>query len=530
MPVFNERGLMPPAPTGALVVLSSGESGQEEGSGSEATREAAGETSPPHLADLLRTLPNDDVAGEHPVRESPHPTGVTTRSKGTPEEAAGRGTEEEQTSADLPRRCLRFAPVGPTAGPTPVVKKKKGVTATFETQQPAAAVPPPTRKDGDGSRASAAGSSSRGAEACPQEKAISIAKPALEAPTPSSPAEVTKAQEPPVPSAATSAQALVPTPSLPPSIVSLGRDPPAPSDALEDADRRVASGRLELVSGWLRSDASVRAAWSQAVAASEEGKQAADLAAAAREAALKDAEAAKERRRVAEAELETLLNERATEARQREAWEEKLKAREDAVASRDTELEQSARAQVTERDCLEKPKNEVEGEKALMEAKANILANHRAAFDSLEKRSRKALRELYGRGLKEPLVTAEEGPTELLPQLVKALEGVAAGVGPMVEGEARALSASAMTRVFSHLHLRDSSTDLGALLEPVDEEHCATAAEAVKDQVEALLQKFLAIDPAPPTDGAAEPAATAAGTGDGDVVDDGAPLAGDGSA
>ena len=61
--------------------------------------------------------------------------------------------------------------------------------------------------------------------------------------------------------------------------------------------------------------------------------------------------------------------------------------------------------------------------------------------------------ELYERGLKEPLVTAEEGPAELLPQLVEELEGVAAGVGPMVEGEARALSASAMTRVFSHLHL-----------------------------------------------------------------------------
>ena len=70
--------------------------------------------------------------------------------------------------------------------------------------------------------------------------------------------------------------------------------------------------------------------------------------------------------------------------------------------------------------------------------------------------------------MKKPLVTAEEGPAELLPQLVEALEGVADGVGPMVEGEARALSSSAMTRVFSHLHLRDSNIDLGALLEPMD--------------------------------------------------------------
>ena len=172
----------------------------------------------------------------------------------------------------------------------------------------------------------------------------------------------------------------------------------------------------------------------------------------------------------------------------------------------------------------------MEAKKVQLEAKAKVLAKDRAAFNSLEQWSYKALRELYGRGLKKPLVTAEEGPAELLPQLVTALEGVVDGVGPMVEGEARALSASAMTRVFSHLHLRDPSTDLGALLEPVDEEHCTAAAEAMKDQVVALLQKFLDIDPTPPADGAADPSAMADGTGDGDVVDDGALLAGDGDA
>ena len=99
------------------------------------------------------------------------------------------------------------------------------------------------------------------------------------------------------------------------------------------------SERLKLVSGWLQSDASVRAAWSQAVAASKEGKQATGLAAAARNVALKDVEAAKERCQVAAAELEALRNERAIEARQREVWEEKLKAREDVVAGHDTKLE-----------------------------------------------------------------------------------------------------------------------------------------------------------------------------------------------
>ena len=64
---------------------------------------------------------------------------------------------------------------------------------------------------------------------------------------------------------------------------------------------------------------------------------------------------------------------------------------------------------------MEKLKEELEAEKARLEAKAEVLAKDRVAFDSLEERSRKALQELYGRGLKEPLVTAEEGPAELLP-------------------------------------------------------------------------------------------------------------------
>ena len=55
---------------------------------------------------------------------------------------------------------------------------------------------------------------------------------------------------------------------------------------LLSADPRLAAGRLELASGWARSAASVRAALSQAVAASEGEKQAANQAKAARDAAL----------------------------------------------------------------------------------------------------------------------------------------------------------------------------------------------------------------------------------------------------
>ena len=63
-------------------------------------------------------------------------------------------------------------------------------------------------------------------------------------------------------------------------------------DDLQGADRRVLAGRLELVSGWLGSNASLRDALSQAVAASAEDKRAADQAASIHEAALQDTRAA----------------------------------------------------------------------------------------------------------------------------------------------------------------------------------------------------------------------------------------------
>ena len=75
---------------------------------------------------------------------------------------------------------------------------------------------------------------------------------------------------------------------------------------LQGTDSHLVAGRLELVSGWLHSDVSVRATLSQAVAASEKEKQATAQAAAAREVALKDAEAAQDRCRSMAAELESV--------------------------------------------------------------------------------------------------------------------------------------------------------------------------------------------------------------------------------
>nr|XP_020197959.1 actin cytoskeleton-regulatory complex protein pan-1-like [Aegilops tauschii subsp. strangulata] len=192
-------------------------------------------------------------------------------------------------------------------------------------------------------------------------------------------------------------------------------------------------------------------------------KQAAAQAAAAREVVLKDAEVAQDRCRGLEAELKTLRDKRAEEARGREAEEEKMKAREDAIKGRDAELEQSAKAQAAERGRLEELEQKVKAEKAELDAKAKVLSEDHAAFALLEE---------------------------------------------------------------SHLHLRDLAAHLDELLEPVDDEHCVAAAAAMKGQVEALLKKFHAFAPAPLTRSATNPAAPAGGTGGGDAIKEGAPLAG----
>ena len=62
-------------------------------------------------------------------------------------------------------------------------------------------------------------------------------------------------------------------------------------------------------------------------------------------------------------------------------------------------------------------------------------------------------------------------PTSWFLFLVDALEDVVSDIGPMAEGEARLLSSVALTRVFSHLHLRDPAALLDELLEPVKDEH-----------------------------------------------------------
>ena len=85
-----------------------------------------------------------------------------------------------------------------------------------------------------------------------------------------------------------------------------------------------------------------------------------------------------------EAELKDLRDKHAEEARVRQAEEEKMKAREDAIRDRDTELMRLAESQTTEHDRLETLEQKLRVEKAELDAKAKVLAEDRVAFADLE--------------------------------------------------------------------------------------------------------------------------------------------------
>jgi hypothetical protein len=170
--------------------------------------------------------------------------------------------------------------------------------------------------------------------------------------------------------------------------------------------------------------------------------------------------------------------------------------------------------QATERSRLEKLKKEMEAARESLDKAKEAAAMERNAFASLEGRLRASLRSLYGSGHEEPLAIPEEGPAGLLPRLATVLEEVATELPVLVDAEARAFAASVVTYIYHHLLLRDPNFDLSALLKPAASKLQDADAKAVKEQVEALLQQFRAVDPA-------ATAEEANGGGSGDVVDDG---------
>ena len=176
-----------------------------------------------------------------------------------------------------------------------------------------------------------------------------------------------------------------------------------------------------------------------------------------------------------------------------------MKAREAAVKDRDAKLKKH-------RDCLGALEQELEARKVELDDKARVLAEDRVAFADMEEKARTSLKTLYDSGLESPLAGEEDGPTKLLPFLVRALEDVTLGLGPTAEAEARVLSSAALTWVLTHVYLRDPNVDLDSLLEPTSGKLAAAAAEAMKGRAEALLGKFQAFSTKPKR-GAADPIA-----------------------
>ena len=128
---------------------------------------------------------------------------------------------------------------------------------------------------------------------------------------PSSQAVITLSSSPPAPPAPVSSD---PSVILDQAVNKLSRL----REDLQSADPRLVVGRLELASGWACSAASVQAALMQAASASDEEKQAARQAEAARDAAQGDVADARGCCKALEFELQDLREELAKEVRIRQ--------------------------------------------------------------------------------------------------------------------------------------------------------------------------------------------------------------------
>ena len=141
----------------------------------------------------------------------------------------------------------------------------------------------------------------------------------------------------------------------------------------------------------------------RAATAFEGENQAAIQAAAAHDAALKDATVAQDRCKALEVELQGLHDEHAKEARNRQEKEEDMKTREAAAEVRDAKLDERH----GQLDMLEQA---LESKRIELDGKVRVLAEDRVDFALLEERSRATLKALYDKGLEKPLTTDEDGP------------------------------------------------------------------------------------------------------------------------
>ncbi|KAE8780968.1 hypothetical protein D1007_45819 [Hordeum vulgare] len=133
-------------------------------------------------------------------------------------------------------------------------------------------------------------------------------------------------------------------------------------------------------------------------------------------------------------------------------------------------------------------------EKALTAAEENK-AFEIARFPHVELGLRKAIRYLCRGVFDEPLATPEEGFDVLTNGLVAALEAIVTQMDKTLESECRDLFFTVVTRVFSHLHLRDPGFDINSVILSVPPGAHDRAAESVKCPVEALVRKFARVAP-----------------------------------
>ena len=103
---------------------------------SEVTPEGTGETSPLSKAEILHAFPDDDKAGEHPMRESPNPAGVKTRSGCTPPNKPPTGVPKKSRSALIPRGGVSASsPASAAANPGAVPLSAPGARAPVPSPQ-----------------------------------------------------------------------------------------------------------------------------------------------------------------------------------------------------------------------------------------------------------------------------------------------------------------------------------------------------------------------------------------------------------
>ena len=147
-----------------------------------------------------------------------------------------------------------------------------------------------------------------------------------------------------------------------------------------------------------------------------------------------------------------------------------MKAQEAIVANQDVKLKKTALEQAGERDRLTKLKEEAEAAQAALAEAKKVAAMEHNTLASFQARFHKAQKSLFGEDSSEKAVatTPRESPASLLPEVLVVLENAVDGFASLVESEARSLSSSALTCVFSHLHLRDAGFDLSSFITLVD--------------------------------------------------------------